>query len=156
MPNNRTLLLAISATCFALVGIALYFQHAKDMYPCALCILQRFAFLFAGSFALAAALVSKPKPWIALAALSAIAGLGVVGKHLYGIYNPAFGCGIDPVQNFVNSLPTAQLLPSLFYADGLCSDKFDPILGLSIPVWSALWFLIFTSALVVALVRRPK
>lgn len=156
MPNNRTLLFAIAIACFALVGIALYFQHAKNMYPCALCILQRFAFLFAGTFALAAALVTKPKPWIVLSLVSAVAGVGVVAKHLYGIYNPAFGCGIDPVQNFVNGLPTAELLPSLFFADGLCSDKFEPILGLSIPVWSALWFLVITATLVLALVRRAR
>lgn len=156
MPNNRPLLLAIALTCFALVGIALYFQHAKDMYPCALCILQRFAFLFAGTFALAAALVPKPKAFIALSLASAVAGVGVVGKHLYGIYNPAFGCGVDPIQAFVNGLPTATLLPSLFYADGLCSDKFDPILGLSIPVWSALWLVLITTALAWALLRRAK
>ncbi len=156
MPNHRPLLFAIALTCYALVGIALYFQHAKDMYPCALCILQRFAFLFAGSFALVGALVTKPKPWTILALVSALAGVGVVGKHLYGIYNPAFGCGVDPVQNFVNTLPTADLLPALFYADGLCSDKFAPILGLSIPVWSALWFVFLSAALVLALVRRAK
>ncbi len=156
MPNNRTLLFATAIACFALVGIALYFQHAKNMYPCALCILQRFAFLFAGTFALAGALVSKPKPWIILSLVSAVAGLGVVAKHLYGIYNPAYGCGIDPIQNFVNNLPTAELLPSLFFADGLCSDKFDPILGLTIPVWSALGMVALTSVLVFALVRRAK
>ncbi len=156
MPNNRTLLLAIAFTSFALVGIALYYQHYKDMYPCALCILQRFAFLFAGVFALAAALVKQQKPWIIAALVSAVAGVGAVGKQIYGLFNPAFGCGVDATQAFVNGLPTAEWLPSLFYADGLCGDKYDPILGLPIPAWSALWLLAIVGLLAFTLMRRPK
>ena len=156
MPNNRTLLLAVAATCFALVGFALYLQHAKDMLPCPLCVIQRYAFLAAGIFSLVAALSNKPKVWIALATAGALTGVGYVAKHLYVLANPGFSCGIDPMETFLNKIPTAELMPWLFRADGLCEDASDTLLGLSIPQWSGVWFVIITIALLFALVRRSR
>lgn len=154
MPNNRTILLAVAFACFTVIGMALYYQHAKDMLPCPLCVFQRYAFLFAGIFALAAALVQKQKPWIALALVSALGGLGTVAKHLYVLANPGFSCGIDPMETFLNKIPTAEYLPWLFRADGLCESAGDPVLFLTIPTWSAIWLVIISAALVFTLVRR--
>lgn len=156
MPNNRTLLLAVAATCFALVGFALYLQHAKDMLPCPLCVIQRYAFLAAGIFSLVAALSNKPKVWTALATAGALTGVGYVAKHLYVLANPGFSCGIDPMETFLNKIPTAELMPWLFRADGLCEDASDTLFGLSIPQWSGVWFVIITIALLFALVRRSR
>ncbi|MCC6070216.1 disulfide bond formation protein B [Massilia sp. GCM10020059] len=156
MPNNRTLLLAVAATCFALVGFALYLQHAKDMLPCPLCVIQRYAFLAAGIFSLVAALANKPKVWTVLAAAGALTGIGYVAKHLYVLANPGFSCGIDPMETFLNKIPTAEVMPWLFRADGLCEDARDTLFGLSIPQWSGVWFVIITIALLFALVRRSR
>lgn len=156
MPNNRTLLLAVAATCFALVGFALYLQHAKDMLPCPLCVIQRYAFLAAGIFSLVAAFSNKPKIWTALATAGALTGIGYVTKHLYVLANPGFSCGIDPMETFLNKIPTAEIMPWLFRADGLCEDARDTLFGLSIPQWSAVWFVIITIALLFALVRRSR
>lgn len=154
MPNNRTLFLAIAATCFALIGVALYLQHVKDMLPCPLCVIQRYAFLAAGIFSLAAAFANKPKPWAALGLLGALGGLGTVGKHLYVLANPGFSCGIDPMETFLNKIPSAELMPWLLRADGLCEDARDTLFGLSIPQWSGVWFVIVVAALLYALARR--
>lgn len=154
MPTNRTLLLAIAFVCFAVVGGALYFQHVKLMAPCGLCVFQRYAFVFAGIFALAAAFTTKQKPWIALSLVSAIAGIGTVAKHLYVLANPGFSCGIDPATTFLNKLPTSTLLPSVFAAEGLCESAGDLIVGLSLPQWSGVTFVFVTVALVYTLARR--
>ena len=154
MPNNRTLLLAVAATCFALVGAALYLQHVKDLLPCPLCVIMSYAFLGAGVFALVAAFARKPKAWAALALASTLGGVYAVGKHLYVLANPGFSCGIDPMETFLNKIPTAEFMPWLFRADGLCEDARDLVLGLSIPQWSAVWFAIVGAVLLFALVRR--
>jgi protein dithiol:quinone oxidoreductase len=156
MTNNRTLLIAIALFCFALVGGALYFQHVKDMLPCPLCVIQRYAFLVAGLFALVAAFTKKRTPWIVLGLAGALGGVGTVAKHLYVIANPGFTCGIDPYENFLNSMPTAKIAPWLFESNGLCEAAGDLILGLSLPQWSAVGFAMVTIALIVALVRRNK
>lgn len=154
MLKNRTLLIAIALACFTVIGVALYYQHVKFMAPCPFCVIQRYAFLFAGIFALVAAMVQRQKPWIALALASALGGAFTVYKHLDVIANPGFSCGIDPKTTFLNKLFTAQVLPSVFEADGLCESAGEAVMGLSIPHWSAVWFAIITVALIVALVRR--
>ncbi|RJG15923.1 disulfide bond formation protein B [Massilia cavernae] len=154
MPNNRTLFLAVAFACFALIGVALYLQHVKDMLPCPLCVFQRYAFLGAGVFALVAAFAKKPTIWAGLALASTVGGMVAVGKHLYVLANPGFSCGIDPMQTFLNKIPTAEFMPWLFFADGLCEESSDAVLGLSIPAWSAVWFVIVGAVLLFALVRR--
>lgn len=154
MLNNRTLLIATGLTCFALVAAAVTMQHVKDLLPCPLCIIQRYAFLAAGAFSLAAAFAKKPKLWLGLGIASALGGLASVGKHLYVLANPGFSCGIDPTTTFLNKLPTATWIPSVFLADGLCEDAIEKILGLTYPQWSGVWFTIAAAVLLYALVRR--
>ena len=158
MPRSRSILLLVSLISFALVGVAVYLQHAHDMLPCPLCVIQRYLFLAIGIAALAGALGGKLRAGAGVALLAALGGLGVVGKHLYVLANPGFSCGIDPMETMLNKIPTATLLPWLFQADGLCENATDGIFGLSIPQWSALWFVLLTLALVWVLVagRRAR
>ena len=153
MPNNRTLLTAIGLTCFALIGVALYLQHSLDMMPCPLCVIQRYAFLFTGVFALLAAWARPARVWNGLALLASLAGLGYAGKHLYVLANPGFSCGIDPMETFLNKIPTATAAPWLFEAGGLCGHP-EYWMGLQVPQWSAIGFVIVTIALGYALLRR--
>ncbi|RYE92104.1 MAG: disulfide bond formation protein B [Oxalobacteraceae bacterium] len=156
MPASRKILLLIAAVSLALVGAALYLQHAKDMLPCPLCIIQRYLFLGVAIFSLVGAFASKFKVWAGVALLSALGGLGVAGKHLYVLAHPGFSCGIDPMETVLNKIPTATLLPWVFRADGLCEAALDDVLGLSVPQWSALWFVILGLSLVWVLVRRAR
>ena len=154
MPSNRQLLIAMAIACFAVLGGALYFQHVKLMLPCPLCVIQRYAFLFAGVFALIAALRQKQKPFIILALVSALGGAYTVGKHLYVLANPGFSCGIDPTTTLLNKFPTATVMPWMFEADGLCESAGDLIAGLSIPHWSAVGFALLVAGLVYTMARR--
>lgn len=154
MTTTRPALLIIAFTALALVGVALYLQHVKDMLPCPLCVLQRYAFLGIALFSLVGAFTKKPVIGTVLALLSGLGGLGVVGKHLYVIANPGFSCGIDPLTTTLNKIPSATLLPWLFKADGWCEATTDTVLGLSVPQWSAIWFVALTLALAWLLMRR--
>lgn len=156
MSSSRNLLLAIAAVSLALVGAALYLQHAKDMLPCPLCVIQRYLFLGIALFSLVGAFAGKIKAGASLALLCALGGLGVVGKHLYVLAHPGFSCGIDPMETVLNKIPTATLMPWLFRADGLCEAAQDTVFGLNVPQWSAVWFVILTLALGAALVRRVR
>jgi len=156
MPTSRTILLVTAVVSFALVGAALYLQHAKDMLPCPLCIIQRYLFLGVGLLSLIGAFAGKVRVLAGLALLSALGGLGVAGKHLYVIAHPGFSCGIDPMTTVLNKIPTATLLPSVFQADGLCEATQDTVLGLSVPQWSALWFVLLALVLVSVLLRRAR
>ena len=156
MPASRTVLLIVAAVSFALIGVALYLQHAHDMLPCPLCVIQRYLFLAIGLAALVGAFAGKIKAGAGVALLAALGGLGVVGKHLYVLANPGFSCGIDPMETILNKIPTATLMPWLFQADGLCENATDGLFGLSIPQWSAVWFVLLTLTLIWVLARRVR
>lgn len=154
MIKSRSLLTAIAATCFALLAVALYLQHVMYLLPCPLCVIQRYLFLAIALCCLVGAFGGKPRLGAGLALLGALGGLGVVGRHLWVMAHPGLSCGIDPMQSTLNKIPTAEYLPWLFEAEGMCGDAHDTLLGLSIPQWSALWFVLLTGALVYILVRR--
>lgn len=154
MLTPRRLLFAIACFSFAVVGIALYLQHYKDMLPCPWCVIQRYMFIFVGLCCLIGAVINKPRGAAMLALLPALGGLAAVGKHLWILSHPGMSCGIDPVATFANKMPTASVLPWLFQADGLCEDARDLLFGLSIPQWSAVSFVALSAALVFVLARR--
>jgi disulfide bond formation protein DsbB len=156
MPRSRTNLLIISLISFALVGAALYLQHAHDMLPCPLCVIQRYAFIGIGVATLVGALSNQIRAGAGVALLAALGGLGTVGKHLYVLAHPGFSCGIDPMETILNKIPTATMLPWLFKAEGLCENATDGVFGLSIPQWSAVWFVLLTLALVWVLVGKRR
>jgi protein dithiol:quinone oxidoreductase len=160
MSSSRNLLLAIAAVSLALIGAALYLQHAMGLQPCPLCVIQRYLYLGIAFFSLIGAWVGKNanriKAGAGLALLCALGGLGVVGKHLYVLAHPGFSCGIDPMETTLNKIPTATLLPSVFRADGLCEAAQETVFGLNVPQWSAVWFVILTLALIWVLVRRAR
>jgi disulfide bond formation protein DsbB len=156
MPTNRQILFAISSISFALIAVALYLQHAMEMRPCPLCVIQRYMFLAIGVCALVGAISGKVRAATVLALLAAFGGLATVGKHLYVIANPGFSCGIDPMETMLNKIPSAEYLPWLFRADGLCEGATDAILGLAIPQWSAVWFVVLTVLLGWVLLRHSR
>jgi disulfide bond formation protein DsbB len=156
MITSRSLLLAIASTCLALIGAALYLQHVKGLLPCPLCVIQRYLFLAIALCCVLGAYGGKPRVGAGLGLLGAFGGLGVVGKHLWVLGHPGLSCGIDPMTTVLNKIPTATMLPWLFEADGLCEDARDTLLGLSIPQWSAIWFVLLTGALAYLLFRRQR
>ncbi|MES2352032.1 MAG: disulfide bond formation protein B [Pseudomonadota bacterium] len=155
MIHTRSLLLSIALACFGLIGVALYLQHGLDMLPCPLCVIQRYLYIAIGVLCVIGA-YSQPKVGAGLGLLAALGGLGTAGKHLWVLAHPGLSCGIDPVETFLNKIPTATYLPFLFKADGLCEDALAPWFGLSIPQWSFLWFGLFTLSLAWLLIRRSR
>jgi disulfide bond formation protein DsbB len=60
------------------------------------------------------------------------------------------------METVLNKIPTATLLPGLFRADGLCEAAQDTVLGLAVPQWSAVWFVLLTLSLLWVLARRAR
>ncbi|MDO9419048.1 MAG: disulfide bond formation protein B [Herminiimonas sp.] len=144
MKKAKPVLLAVAFVSLALLAFALYLQHVENMQPCPLCVIQRYAFAAIAIICLISAFRKEAtaKVGAALASLASLAGAGVAGWHIYIKANPTVSCGIDPLETSLNTIPTAKLLPFLFQADGLCTTAYAPILGLSLPQWSLVWFVV--------------
>ena len=158
MKTSKPILVTVGILSFALVGFALYLQHARDMLPCPLCVMQRYAFVAVGllCFIFAAFPRTATRLGAALAALAALVGGGIAGWHLWIKAHPAVSCGIDPLETSLNKIFTAELMPFLFKADGLCTTEYEPIIGLSIPQWSMIWFVILALLLIWAALRQSR
>jgi len=128
----------------ALLAEAMLLQHLQGQAPCPLCILDRMAFFLFALISISGSIHNPPRRTAALyaggMALASFAGLGVASWHAWSLHHPKFGCGIDVMEQFVNNLPTAKLLPFIFRASGDCSAHHDPILGLVVPEWALAWF----------------
>lgn len=152
MSPVRLVLGAIFVVCAGLLAFALYLQHALDLQPCPMCILQRYAFLAVGVVAGLGALHGPRSPgalraYAGLGALAALAGGGVAARHTWIEHYPPPIADCGPGLEFmVESFPLAEALPMIFRGSGDCSQVAWRFLGLSIAEWSLACF----CALVVA------
>jgi disulfide bond formation protein DsbB len=157
MISPKLLLIAIALTCVGLEAGAVYFQYTAYMLPCPWCLIQRDLYT---AIALTCAITAfRPAALRRGAALGAFFGLAGIGAATWLVWvqaHPSVSCGIDPVETSLNKIPTAKLLPFLFKANGLCTTEYDPILGLSMPVWSLLAFIGMTLVLVFVATRRRR
>ena len=139
--------------CAGLMGFGLFLQHAMNLEPCPLCILQRYAFIATGIIALIAA-VHNPKGWgrflySLLVVLSAGAGAGLAGRQVWLQHNPHVSAECGPgLEYMLESFPLSQVLPMLFKGEGDCAKVVWQFLGLSIPEWALVWFAVFVLAAV--------
>jgi len=151
--NSKSVLIATALVCFGLIGVAMYLQHVLFLLPCPLCVIQRYLFIAIGVACLIGAF-SKPKIGAGIGLLAALGGLAAVSKHLWVLAHPGLSCGIDPMETFLNKIPTATSIPWLFYADGICENATEGFLGLSIPQWSLIWFVILGVLMAWTLLRK--
>lgn len=157
--RERSLLVLLGFICLAMVAGALYLQYFKQEDPCPLCIMQRYFYLLIAIFAF---LGARLRGWRGvrllelLAALSAAAGIVTAARHVYVQANPGFSCGFDALQPLVDSLPPAHWLPGVFKVAGLCETPYPPILGLSLPMWSLIGYVVAFVPLVLSLVRNRR
>jgi disulfide bond formation protein DsbB len=157
--RERNLLVLLGLVCVALVGGALYLQFVEHEDPCPLCIIQRYFYLLIAVFAFIGASMRGWRGVRALevlALLSALGGVATAVRHVYVQSHPNFSCGFDALQPIVDGLPPAHWLPSLFKVAGLCETPYPPILGLSLPQWSLVGFVVAFLALAVSLWRNRQ
>ena len=154
----KPLLLLIALACIAMLGVGLYLQLVLEMMPCPLCVLQRYAFAAVALLCLITLFLPATllRAGTALSALASITGAGIALRHLWIKAHPNISCGIDPLEASLNKIFIARWLPTLFQADGLCTTEYEPILGLSIPQWALVWFVIFALVLIFMALRSKQ
>lgn len=130
------------------LSAAIYLQVSKDWFPCPLCIVQRYFYWLTGLLGFLVFVSATPRrvqvrrvlPLLSLVA--AAGGAAVAFYHVWVLANPGQTCGVDPMQVWLNDLPWVSYWWVMFEADGLCTAEYPPFLGLSLPMWSGLGFLV--------------
>ena len=149
--------------CAALLGFALYAQYVLMMDPCPLCILQRVVFIALGVLFLIGGL-HAPRGggrvvYAALIALVALAGVAIASRHLWIQSLPADqvpSCGAPLgylLETRAGNGGLIGVLVKVLSGSGECA-KVEPILGLPMPAWSLLWFVLLAALALLALKSR--
>jgi disulfide bond formation protein DsbB len=145
--------------CVGLIGAALYLQHVVGIEPCPLCIMQRVAVIATGMAFLAAAIHHPGRigghAYGALIAVASLAGLVIAGRHVWLQYMPADkrpSCG-PGLEYLFGAFGPLEAVGRVFRGSGECGAVDWTLLGLSIPHWTLLAFVVFTAWAVVLAFR---
>lgn len=134
-------------SCILMLATAAFFQFVMDLEPCPLCISQRIAILLVGIVFLIAAIHNPKKKGIKSYAIggtiAALIGASISARHVW-IQNlppnevPECGPGLAYIfENF----PLIETLKLMLSGTGECADILWTFLGLSIPGWTLVAFI---------------
>ena len=143
----RAVFAAMAIISIALLVTAYELQYGpQQQQPCPFCVLQRYAYIGIALISFLGAIHGPDRLGTALYATAnavcSLAGILFASWQLTKV-GAAESCLADPVAEFVNTLSSANWWPEYLFATGGCGAKLPPILGLSVPVWSLIWFVAF-------------
>lgn len=158
----RSRFLAGAATCFALVGFAIYSQLQWGLEPCPLCIFQRIAFVALGVVFLVGGVFAPSGrggrgTWGVLAFIAAAVGIGIAARHVWiQLFPPDIpSCGA-PLSFLRETMGTPDLIRKVLTGTGDCGLVDWTFLGLSMPAWSLVWFVLLGGWALLAGFAKPR
>jgi protein dithiol:quinone oxidoreductase len=148
--------------CVALLGFALYMERFGGLRPCPLCTFQRAAFILLGLVFLVAGLhaprsAGGRRGYGVLGLVAASVGIAIAGRHVWLTYLPPDqipACGPD-LAYMMDAFPLGDVMRKVLTGSGECAKVDWTLLGMSMPEWSLLCFIVLAFwALYVAFKRR--
>ncbi len=137
--------------CLAMLLAAGYFQFVKNLEPCPLCISQRVLVLVVGIIFLIAVLHNPKsygiKTYSIIGLITALLGASVSGRHVW-LQNlppeevPSCGPGLEYV---FKHFPLSKTIELLLSGTGECAEILWTFLGLSIPAWTFVAFILLAA-----------
>lgn len=143
---------ALAATvCAALLAYAYYTQFALGLEPCPLCIFQRIAMIVLMVVFLFAAVLGggpvRSRIMAVLVGTTALVGAGISGWHVrqQNLPSPEYGsCGGD-LGYMIEVFSFWDALAEAFTGTGSCAEVDWSFLGLSMPAWVGICFLLLAA-----------
>ena len=160
-PFIRIIFLTVFLICAGSLVYAVYLQLVKNLLPCPLCVAQRLSYWVIGLAAIVA-VAHNPRSlgrrlYSGVMMIAALLGGVVATRHSWLVRYPvSFECGISSEEKFLNSLPIARWWPTMFEANGDCSESSWEFMSLTIPDWSAILFILMAILSGYALLVRQR
>lgn len=152
----------IFLACVGMLATGAYFQFVEGLEPCPLCISQRIAIALTGFIMLIAA-IHHPKTtginvYSTIGAIAALCGAAISTRHVW-IQNlpedevPECGPGLEYVfENF----PLIETVKLMLNGTGDCAEVVWTFLGLSIPGWTLVAFIILAIISILQIWNKPS
>ena len=156
----RIIAMAILVICVALLAYGYWLQFGEHLEPCPLCIFQRMSFVALAAIALAGAMHNPSaigrRVYALIGSACALTGCGIAGRHVWlqslpPDRIPECGPGLDYL---VRNFPLTDALKRAFTGSGECATVDWSFLGLSMPAWTLIWFLLLGASYLFAGFRR--
>lgn len=133
--------------CAALLAYAYFLQLHVGLEPCPLCIFQRIGVIIVGLLFLLAGVFSfrgrGARVWSVLIGLVALAGALTSARQLWLQLHPNMMASCGPGLNYmVQVLPLAEVVKRVFIGTSDCGVIQWTFLGLSMPGWVMIWFVL--------------
>ncbi|MBS1269408.1 MAG: Disulfide bond formation protein B [Gammaproteobacteria bacterium] len=162
MLNPRPVCILGLLVCVGLLAYAFYMEHVLLIEPCPLCWLQRFVFAgFAVVFLICA--IQNPGGWgryvyvLVFGVLTAL-GAGLASRHLWLQSLPPEAqpeCGVG-VGYMMDIKPLVDVIAWAARGTGECAQIQWTYLGISIPGWTLMAFVLLGATVIVSLIRNPR
>lgn len=157
----RTQFLLGFVACAGLLAYAFYVQLHDGLEPCPLCIFQRVAFAALGLAFLVGGLHAPKgqggrRVYGVLAVLAAGVGIAIAGRHVW-LQNlppdqvPTCGPGLDYM---LDAMPISGVIRKVLTGSGECANVDWTLLGLSMPAWTVVCFVLLAGWAAFAAFRR--
>lgn len=151
----------LSISLFMLAA-SIFFEHVVGLTPCALCLVQRFiivSLIIAGVITFRKTIAGKKCFfWYFLQIFLCIIGVLVAARHVWLQQNSHLFIGascLPDVSIMLKMMPWTKVITELFSHGGAeCSKIKWTFLGVTMPAWVALLYIILLTSLLVSVVRR--
>lgn len=160
LASPRALFFLAFLGCLALIGGALYLEHAVGLEPCPLCIVQRIFVILFGVVCLAAALHGPARLgrqlYAATALLLAGAGAASAGRQIWlqSIPPEQLPSCLPSLEYMMEALPFQEIIRQVLHGTADCAEVNWTLFGMSIPEWSLLAFVVMILLSLYQLLRR--
>lgn len=158
----RIWFLFVALACAGMLAYAMYVQHTDFIDPCPLCVFQRVIYMWIGAVALVAAVLNPAATgrWILgiLLILGGVAGIAIAGRHLWLQSLPADqvpDCGMG-LNYMLDTMPVLEVFREVLYGSGECAEVYWRFLGLTMPGWTFLWYIVFTVGTISVLIMASR
>jgi disulfide bond formation protein DsbB len=160
LARSRSMFLLAFFASVLIMSAALYLEHAFGLQPCSLCMVQRVFVVVFGMVCLAGA-VQLPRAlgtriYAAIALLSALLGGLAATRQLWLQEHadvPAVTCH-PGLWQMLQHAPLLQTLKVLVLGTPDCGFVNWTFLGLSLPEWSLLGFIVLAALAVIQILQR--
>ncbi|WP_106478705.1 disulfide bond formation protein B [Phytohalomonas tamaricis] len=158
----RAWCLAGAAFCLMMMAVALILQYVFELEPCPLCIFQRVAVLTALIVFVIGALHNPKRGgggvYGVLALLGSLGGAIVAGRHVWLQHLPpdqvpSCGPGLDYM---LEVLPLWNVMSQVLSGSGECAEIHGMWLGLSLPMWTLMGFIVLSFIPIGLIVRSLR
>lgn len=160
--NSRLYFLCGLLAAAGALAFAYYLQFVHDLEPCPLCILQRIA-MFAVAVVCLLGYAHGPaelgrRLYAALGFICALIGAGIAARHVWLMHLPldqvpACGPGLNYLMQI---LPWREVLATILRGDASCATVKGSFLGVSLPAWTLMYFILLLVAALVGVTAGRK